>query len=149
MAHKNINERRAYVEALLMRGALFNTARMREVGALFGCSGAAIHADIIAITTADMAESRHISAAQRLRILARDNAICQYCGALDPMRIIEHVIPAALRGVARDYNLVVACASCNVRKRRAIWIPRNLDSITAGQPAWRAAIIARASRDCR
>jgi 5-methylcytosine-specific restriction endonuclease McrA len=51
------------------------------------------------------------------RIIQRDKGICRYCGCKPKRPIIEHVIPASQGGLATSDNLVVACQSCNVRKR--------------------------------
>lgn len=78
----------------------------------------------------------------RQYIEQRDALTCQYCGEVRPKRyVLEHVIPDALGGPTESYNIVIACRSCNVSKGRNIWAPRNLDSITVDQPAWRQRII--------
>lgn len=85
---------------------------------------------------------RQATPAMRLYIRQRDGRCCQYCGTTTGRTfIIEHVIPAALGGPALPYNLVIACGSCNSYKGRAVWIPRNLDSITADHPTWRQQVL--------
>ena len=54
----------------------------------------------------------------RRGILARDQLICQYCGA-SPGRqalTIDHVVPRSRGGGRSWLNLVTACAPCNRRK---------------------------------
>ncbi len=78
----------------------------------------------------------------RLQVAARDGVICQYCGDEAACEYhIDHVIPFVLGGPCALYNLVMACDACNERKNDGVWVPRNLDAITADQPAWRARII--------
>ena len=48
-------------------------------------------------------------------IYKRDNNKCQYCGATRSLTI-DHVIPRSKGGEDTWDNLVVACASCNVKK---------------------------------
>lgn len=83
-----------------------------------------------------------VTTVMRVKIRGRDGLICQYCGATTTGKwVVEHVIPAAMDGPALPYNLTVACGSCNTRKGRSVWIPRNLDSITADYPAWRQRVL--------
>ena len=51
----------------------------------------------------------------RAMIYKRDNNKCQYCGATRSLTI-DHVIPRSKGGEDSWDNLVVACASCNVKK---------------------------------
>jgi hypothetical protein len=85
---------------------------------------------------------QHILPALRRVILARDAETCQYCERqLRPVAlVVEHIIPAALGGPAQPYNLVTACYGCNSRKGRRVWIPCNLDTITADHLEWRAKV---------
>jgi hypothetical protein len=89
-----------------------------------------------------------VSGELRHAVLSRDQNVCQYCNqACSPAdRVIEHVVPAALGGPDALYNLVVACRSCNTRKSQGVWIPRNLEHLTAGHPHHRALIIAASSQ---
>lgn len=148
MAHPNIDARRAKVEALIQEGVQFTHAVKCALGAEFGCSYAAIHSDLIHFGTQDVAASIHVGATMRARIRLRDGLCCQYCGTTSPDAeyIIEHIIPAALGGVAKPYNLTIACQRCNATKRRTVWIPNNLDAITEGHPEWRARILSEGIR---
>jgi hypothetical protein len=147
MARPNIVERREYVEDLLDQGIKFNLQKMRQVGAMFGCSHSAIRADIMQLTkTTDM--SVHLTPNMRKQIYKRDGHKCQYCGTTEAYEfIIEHVIPASMDGVAKPYNLVVACQSCNVKKGRSVWIPNNLGIVTKGHKSWRKKIIELSRED--
>lgn len=78
----------------------------------------------------------------RSPIFLRDGLQCQYCGQLDaPSYHIDHIIPRLLGGRTRSYNLVVACAACNLRKNADVWIPRNLDAITTHHPRHRDLVL--------
>jgi hypothetical protein len=149
MAHPNICERREFVQALLDQGAVINHRSMIAIAERFACTSSAIRADILALTREPGLESAYTSARTRQVVRARDGLICQYCVAeVDfNVSVVEHVIPASRGGVARPYNLVSACQSCNVRKRSAVWVPLNLDRITFGRPVWRQKILQMADPD--
>lgn len=84
------------------------------------------------------------------RIRARDGRECQYCGRTRAGRFpVDHIVPVKLNGPAEPHNLTVACARCNRHKGSAVWIPRNIDSITAEAPEWREHIVAMAVYDSR
>lgn len=55
----------------------------------------------------------------RRNIFARDKSVCQYCGHRFPRTelTIDHVIPRSRGGTDSWENLVLACTSCNLRKR--------------------------------
>jgi hypothetical protein len=140
MAHNNINERRAFVTALLEKGTIISGTLRKSIADQFSCSPAAIAADLIALRLVPGTPSIHCTPSLRKLIASRDH-VCQYCGQTSASLIVEHVIPAALGGPARAYNLVLACQKCNVTKGRSVWIPNNLDSITAEHPEWRERIV--------
>ncbi len=70
---------------------------------------------------------------------------CQYCNKRKRRVIIEHVVPACHKGPNELHNLVVSCQQCNGIKGPTVWIPRNLDAITAESPEWKKRILASAS----
>ncbi len=49
-------------------------------------------------------------------VYSRDGRKCRYCGAADRLTI-DHVVPRIQGGDDTPENLVVACKSCNSRKR--------------------------------
>jgi 5-methylcytosine-specific restriction endonuclease McrA len=51
---------------------------------------------------------------QRLRVLKRDDYICQYCG--DTATQVDHIIPRAKGGGHELENLLACCAKCNALK---------------------------------
>jgi hypothetical protein len=57
-----------------------------------------------------------ISKARRQAILARDGAVCRYCGDTEGPFHVDHIKPLARGGSNRDQNLGVACAACNFAK---------------------------------
>lgn len=142
MAHPNIDARRAQVQTLLDQGVPFTAPIKRAVAAQFGCSVSAIAADVQALAVSAPI-SVHVSHNLRRVIRQRDQGRCQYCGRA--ARFVEHIVPRSLGGPARAYNLVIACQSCTTRKSNQVWVPQNLDSITADHPAWRARILAEAT----
>jgi 5-methylcytosine-specific restriction endonuclease McrA len=52
----------------------------------------------------------------RRTIFARDNYMCQYCGATAKDLTIDHVIPKRLGGPSTWENLVCCCRRCNMKK---------------------------------
>ena len=101
------------------------------------------------IKTIETKIRRGIPKAVRLLLFERDNFTCQYCGVngTSDELIIEHVIPAVIGGVAKPYNLVVACQSCNSTKRSKVWIPRNLGVITKAHPEWKDKVLKLADQN--
>lgn len=143
MAHPNIEERRAFVKSLLDSGVEINFGKMVEISEKFNCTHSAIRADVYALKRDSRLSTPHVSSRMRQTIRERDNFTCQYCGVhrTSDELIIEHVIPAVVGGVAKPYNLVIACQSCNSTKRSKVWIPRNLDVITKAHPEWKDKVL--------
>jgi 5-methylcytosine-specific restriction endonuclease McrA len=52
----------------------------------------------------------------RRSVFARDNYVCQYCGATAKELTIDHVVPKRHGGKALWENLVTCCRRCNSRK---------------------------------
>jgi 5-methylcytosine-specific restriction endonuclease McrA len=52
----------------------------------------------------------------RRTIFARDNYLCQYCGAAAKELTIDHVVPKRHGGQAVWENLVCCCRKCNMKK---------------------------------
>lgn len=146
MAWPNIDQRRKEVAALLSQRGGLSSAERKALAGRFGCSSAAIAADVIALTVVAPA-TLHVTPTMRRRIATRDGGECQYCGRTDARLIAEHVIPASMGGVALPFNLVAACQSCNTRKRGRTWIPRNLNAITAEHPEWRERVLIEVARN--
>jgi hypothetical protein len=92
--------------------------------------------------------SSYVAPQIRQQVWGRDGQVCQYCEGGDKpgqnALLIEHVVPVKQGGFSTLYNLVVACRYCNSQKRGYIWIPRNLDLITADHPEWRERIVSGA-----
>ena len=71
---------------------------------------------------------RPVTREEGLRILERDQYLCQYCG-LDGGASFENalamsvdfVIPRARRGKKDERNLVACCRSCNMIKGRRVY----------------------------
>ncbi len=141
MAHENIIERRAHVKRIIDSGHSINKELKRFLANLYGCHTAAIFNDALICNLPELRRSIYLTPTRRRKILERDQYTCQYCLSVGGDLIIEHVIPARYGGHGRPYNLVAACHSCNVRKRKQVWVPRNLDAITEDQPAWREMVL--------
>lgn len=52
----------------------------------------------------------------RHSVLARDNYMCQYCGAKGRELTIDHVVPRWVGGGQSWDNLVACCRRCNLKK---------------------------------
>ena len=52
----------------------------------------------------------------RRSVFARDNYMCQYCGASAKELTIDHVVPKRHGGGMQWENLVACCRRCNTRK---------------------------------
>lgn len=145
MAHNNIYERQAHVRQLLETGQKIDAKMKKELAEKFACSASAIFADIVAFTRPFTKESAFVTPLLKKKIYKRDSNTCQYCmSSTSGIYIIEHVIPAALGGVAKAYNLVVACNDCNSKKGRSVWVPANIEQITAAHNEWKIKILSMA-----
>jgi len=148
MAHANIYERQTHVRQLLEAGQKMDAKLKKELAEKYACSISAIFADIVAFTRPSTRESAFVTPSLKQKIYNRDGNTCQYCmSSTSRIYIIEHVIPAALGGIAKEYNLVVACNDCNSKKGRSVWIPENLERITAYHKEWRMKILAMAESE--
>ena len=108
MAHPNIQQRQAHVKRLLESGEVFTAALKKELAARYSCSVSAINADLVTFTKPHSRYSIHTSARVRTMVRNRDGKVCQYCGTEYAREyIVEHIIPAALGGEARPYNLAL------------------------------------------
>jgi len=148
MAHPNINERQAHVKRLIEEGIKIDSSLKRELCKKYSCSGSAIHADIVSITRPKTSETPFQSKSMRQKIFDRDGRVCQYCGDTEAYEyIVEHIIPAAIGGIARSYNLVIACQRCNAQKGREVWLPRNFERIMKDHPRWRDKAVELATKN--
>jgi len=61
---------------------------------------------------------RPLTPGKRFRVLARDQYVCQYCGAQPPnvTLVVDHVIPVKEGGSDSEDNLIAACVACNSGK---------------------------------
>lgn len=144
MAHRNIEQRREHVREALGSGSTLQPIQMKVIAERFGCTPSAIREDVFMHVRGRRGPTMYPSPILRKQVRERDRHTCQYCGAAGSM--VEHVIPRPL-GDAATYNLVCACQSCNTRKRSQVWIPRNLDEITEGNPKWRALVYLKARHE--
>lgn len=149
MAHPNVDQRRSVIARLLAAGEAISSGTRKALAERFGCSPNAIYADITAlqVAAAQGVGAGFTTPATRALVRRRDSGRCQYCGVEAAHMVAEHIIPAHRGGHARPYNLTLACRMCNQRKGNAVWVPLNLDAITAAHPAWRERILAVAAED--
>lgn len=138
--HANIAERREFVKAHIESGGQITAVFKRLAGKRFNCSISAIDSDWRALVSQARSGWSSLHTAIKNRVLDRDNRTCQYCGISGVRMIVEHVIPASQGGVTLEYNLVAACCRCNVTKKSATWIPKNIDLITQEHIEWKEKI---------
>lgn len=136
MAHMNINERRSYVKSR-MQIAEMTPGEIKYAAGLFGCSYAAICADMAMIISKG---EYTLYPCRRTKdaVIERDNYTCQYCGKTNCTLFVDHVIPTIMGGAGYPYNLVAVCGSCNIikGKNRKVWVPANIDILKQLNPKW-------------
>ena len=105
---------------------------------LFGVNKPAIRTDFIELRNHKIPEGFKVypTGLHKKLIRKRDGNECQYCGIISENTVIEHVIATANGGYAAMYNLVVACQSCNIKKRDKYWIPKNIEVLRLINPEW-------------
>lgn len=71
-----------------------------------------------------MAKRKKISARYRLVILRRDGFKCGYCGRIGRPKgmHVDHLIPVSIGGTNDPFNLMAACAKCNMRRGTKMFV---------------------------
>lgn len=133
MAHLNIDERRKAVEEVIKTG--FSTKRLKEIAKEFNCSYGACYTDFAYLSNKSGITIFPCPSVKD-NVKARDNNTCQYCGEVGGEIIIEHVIPYIYGGLGKEYNLVCACSLCNSKKKKKVWIPKNIDVLMSINKEW-------------
>lgn len=142
MAYLNTKKRQTFIADLIHEKGALSSSEKKEAAIKFKCSIGAIYADISLACRPKTEKSVYITKKMRNFILTRDDFLCQYCLNPDSQDlIIEHVIPVFYGGVAQPYNLVVACHTCNMKKGRSIWVPKNFYKITENNLLWREKVL--------
>lgn len=145
MAHDNCHARQAYVLSMYESVGFLSSKDRKAVADLFGCSVHAVYQDLVMIVNSKSKVSVYASASTKSLVRERDAGVCQYCdSSIRGAGVVEHVIPYIHGGHGKPYNLVLACNSCNSLKRSLVWIPNNLDFITADVPEWRDKVLKEA-----
>ncbi len=149
MAHPNIYARQKFVIGYIKRrGNPTNKERVR-IAMKFNCSSSAMYSDVV-FYYKPYGLNTYPSRKVKKEVAMRDKDICQYCGISDEdskfLYCIDHVIPTIKGGVGKDYNLVLACHSCNLKKKGGkVWIPDNIETLKIINPQWAERIIKLAS----
>lgn len=146
MAASNIYERRDYVMELVRQGEHLDGRKLKEAADKFGCTIGSIRSDLQYMIVKRLERGSFVASAKtKQEVYKRDGKVCQYCGKQSEKTIIDHVVPMSQGGIGITCNLVVACLSCNMKKKKQTWIPNNLDAITRDRQDWRDLILGRAS----
>lgn len=89
----------------------------------------AIHAAHIKLTLPRNMRYSPVSVETRERLAEAQNWRCCYCGVrmwrygdADAVATTEHIIPRCFGGPDEEWNLVVACSSCNFTRGSDIWV---------------------------
>jgi hypothetical protein len=133
MAHLNIDERRKAVEEVIKTG--FNVKKLKEIAIKYGCSYTACRSDFAYLQN-KTGITLYPCPSVKENVRKRDNNTCQYCGEVGGEIIIEHVIPYIYGGLGKEYNLVCACQVCNTKKKKKVWIPKNIDVLISINKEW-------------
>ena len=133
MAHLNIVERRKAVEEVIKTG--FNVKKLKEIAIKYGCSYTACRSDFAYLQN-KTGITLYPCPSVKENVRKRDNNTCQYCGEVGGEIIIEHVIPYIYGGLGKEYNLVCACQVCNTKKKKKVWIPKNIDVLISINKEW-------------
>lgn len=148
MAWPNINERQSAVYKLCSKHGRLTSNIKKELAAKYNCSYGAIHADVVSYFKNGDAPT-YPSKKLKAKVLQRDNYKCQYCGGCNNL-VVDHVVPSILGGHGKEYNLVAACWSCNMKKRGGkVWMPINFDELKSINLAWAKQIKKLAEIDFR
>ncbi|MDW7997654.1 MAG: HNH endonuclease [Bacteroidota bacterium] len=67
---------------------------------------------VIRLTAYVRVPYKHVELTRR-NIMRRDSFQCQYCGTMDVLLTIDHIIPRSRGGTDSWENLVCACIRCN------------------------------------
>jgi len=136
MAHENIDARRAEVSVIL---ETITREDMHRIALKYGCSYSTVSADITFLRVGG-SHTIYVSKKMKSHIIERDESICQYCFSRTTRPIVDHVIPSAMGGPGLEFNLVVACDSCNQKKKNAAWVPNNIAELRELNFQWAAKI---------
>ena len=141
MAHANIYERYKKIKQLM--GDKWCSRKANIIKREFDCSVGAVYSSFIEINRGER-ELLYPSPSLKKRVIKRDLHTCQYCGDNSGLIIAEHVVPLILGGVGNEYNLVASCQSCNVKKKKRVFVPKNIDVLAKLNPDWARNIIEKA-----
>lgn len=134
--------RRATVHEIYKTRGIPQKRERAILAIFFNVSESAIYQDFLHFLHGDRSEKLYPTVKEKTDIYKRDGNVCCYCGSeKSQFYVIEHVIPVSRGGICAPYNLVVACWSCNVKKKSKVWIPCNLETITENHPHWKDKVV--------
>lgn len=85
-------------------------------------------ASVVPTPHVQLDSKRYADQSLRLKVMARDDCCCRYCGIFvtDSEANIDHVIPWRDGGQTVIENLVTSCRRCNRLKGNGRWKPKQL-----------------------
>lgn len=147
MAHQNLKERAKRIKELMPTE--WNSKVANQIALEFNCSNGAVRMSFIQMNRTSKT-AIYPGKGTKERVFARDSHTCQYCYTSNCYLIAEHVIPAMIGGVGKEYNLVASCQQCNSKKSRyKVWIPKNFNVLQALNKKWSDKILSLAVADFR
>lgn len=127
----------------------WNSKIANQIASEFNCSNGAVRMSFIEINRTSKT-AIYPGKSTKEKVFKRDSYSCQYCEASNCFLIAEHVIPAMIGGVGKEYNLVASCQPCNSKKSRyKVWIPKNFLVLQALNKKWSDKILKLAVADFR
>jgi len=135
VAHKNIEDRRAAIRALIAQGVTPNPRQRKALAATFGCSKSAIDVDVAmivdpfnwlgmratfaAVTQRNRARklglNKHFTIKEWRALLLQCKGLCALCHNKAPLGP-DHIIPLSHGGANSIDNIQPLCFSCNAHK---------------------------------
>lgn len=97
--------------------------------------------EVIVLTHYNAVPPRRVKLSRR-NVFERDRYLCQYCGRTPPRSelSIDHVVPRSRGGATSWNNVLLACTTCNARKRDRLPAEAGMRPLRPpSEPQWRPA----------
>ncbi len=99
---------------------------LREKAEVVASNGMVFHSERLSIEAPSVVRLRYFvhvpyraqAPLTRRAVFARDDWVCQYCGA--PAENLDHVVPRSRGGEHTGENVVASCRRCNAKKENRL-----------------------------